>query len=548
MTSKHAKVIRGGTIVDGTGSPRVRGDVRIEGARIVGVGTVDVDGAEVIDADGLCVSPGFIDPHTHYDAQVVWDPDLTPSSWHGVTSVVMGNCGFGVAPTRPEHRDLILQTLENVEGMSLEALRSGVRWEFESFAEYLALLDRTPRRLNVGAMVGHTPLRLYVMGPEAAERAATQAEIDAMVSLATEAMAHGALGIATSRALNHAGAGGLPVPSRLAAPEEIEALAAALATSGRGTMSMVRGPDFDEPEDFARLATISGRPMTWLPLFADGTSAAQLDAQRMTDREVWPQMACRPIVTQVRLLHPSSFASHPSFRELFARPEDQREGLYRDQRWRAAAGLEVDGRWHDTWGRIRVKESTVHADLIDGPSLLELATARGQTPWDVMVELSLDERLDTRFEVQAANIDEDEIARMLAQDDILLGLSDAGAHSQELCDAGYATHLLGHWVRERGAIDLETGVRRLTGQPAQVFRLEGRGELRAGNYADIVLFDPDTVANLKNERVRDLPNGEDRLVSRSVGIEHVLINGVSSRIDGEDVPHARAGQLLQGTP
>ena len=299
-------VMRGALVVDGTGAPPRPADVVIEADRIAAVeapGAASGDG-EVVDLDGLVLAPGFIDCHTHYDAQVLWDPDLTPSSWHGVTTVVMGNCGFGIAPTRPACRETIARTLENVEGMSVEALFAGIPWTFETFPEYLDAVERAGPKLNVAVMLGHTPLRLYVLGEEAAERDATSAEIEEMRRLVGEALDAGAIGFASSRQPAHAGAWGKPVPSRLATVDELMRLAEPLAERGRGTFAITHGPDFG-PVELAELSVKTGRPVTWTALNASPGAFRLLDKAEARGGEVWPQVACRPIVFQVTLAEPA---------------------------------------------------------------------------------------------------------------------------------------------------------------------------------------------------------------------------------------------------
>jgi N-acyl-D-amino-acid deacylase len=550
---RRPQVLRGGTIIDGSGSERFRGDVRLDGDRIAEVGpegTVELGGADIVDLDGLFVAPGFIDPHTHLDAQVLWDRDVTPSSWHGVTSVVMGNCGFGIAPTRPSGRHLVCRTLENVEGMPIEALEAGIDWSFESFPEYLELLRRRPVRTNVGAFVGHTPLRLFTMGDEASSRPARDEEIAEMCRLAAGALAAGALGIASSRARGHVGAFGAPVPSRLADPAELHALARTLGAAGAGIFQIVAGPDFETPEDFSGLASSAGRPVSWIPLFADGTAMDRLQRQSELGGEVWPQIACRPIVTQVTMANPIMFNMLPSFERVLRAPISERSAVYRDSEWRTTARLEADGRWSERWQKLHVKESVRYPELIDGPSLSELGRQRGTPAFDVMLDLALDEDLRTRFELIASNDNDEELGKLLADKRSFLGLSDAGAHVRELCDACYPTYLLGTWVRDREVLSHEDAVWRLTGHPADVFRLQGKGSLRAGFDADVVVFDPDRVAASAPSRVYDLPGGADRIVVGSTGIEHVWVNGTRTRCDGRDVDldGSYPGRLLRSGP
>lgn len=549
MTDQVELLLTGATVVDGTGRPGRRADVAVADGRIVAVGEhLDVDATEVVDLNGLVLTPGFIDPHTHYDAQVLWDRDLTPSSWHGVTTVIMGNCGFGIAPTRPEHRDLILRTLENVEGMPLDALEAGLPWTFESFPEYLDALDAEPTRLNVAVLFGHTPLRIFVMGPEATERAATPAEVAEMRRLLAEGLDVGAVGWSSSRTESHIGAHGRPVPSRLADLSEIDALADVLGEKGVGTFESTWGPDLFV-EEFAAIAERIGRPVSWAALMAVRENPAYVT--EVTARvaaaggSVYPQVACRPIVIQVALSDPAPFANVAAFEEILGLDRADRPTLYADVEWRIRAWEGMQARWGTKLVDVTVAETSVHHDLVDGPTLGELAAARGGSPIDVMADLALAEDLDTRFRMVMVNDDDDQIAELLADERFLLGLSDAGAHTSQLCDANYATHLLARFHRERGDLTLEQAVWRLTGQPADVYGLGDRGRIAEGLVADLVAFDPATVGTGPAVRVTDLPGGADRLVAASTGVAHVWVRGTAIRRDGVDLPGVRPGGLLR---
>jgi N-acyl-D-aspartate/D-glutamate deacylase len=542
-------LLRHASLVDGTGSPARAADVAVTGDRISAVapaGELAPEAAtEVVDLDGLTLAPGFVDVHTHYDAQILWDGDLTPSSWHGVTSVVMGNCGFGVAPVREEHHDTIVRTLENVEGMSADALNAGIDWCFESFPEYLAALDARRKRLNVGAFIGHSPLRLFVVGAD--ERAATDDEVQAMRDLVAEALDAGALGFSTSRQPAHQGAFGRPVPSRFAEPDEIFTLASALGDAGKGVVQVSIGPGMFVDE-FSKLAVDNGVPVSWTALVAradrPGAAMRTIERSAALPGEVYPQIACRPIVMQIDMLDPIPLGEIDVWKDVLAVPRDERAGRYADPRWRdQARAATLDG-WSHRWAHMSVEETGRHHDAVGVP-LDELAAARGTTPFDLMLDLALADGMTTRFRIVLDNDGDDEIGDLLADKRALLGLSDAGAHASQLCDACYSTHLLGHWVRERKALSLEDAVWRLTGHPHQVFRLADRGLVQAGFHADLVAFDPDAVGCDPVERVHDLPGGADRLVVRSRGVEHMWVNGVTTRRGGEDVPDAGAGQLLR---
>ena len=543
-------LLRRASLIDGTGDPARMADVAVTGYRISAVGppgelAPPSPRAEVVELDGLALAPGFIDVHTHYDAQVLWDPDLTPSSWHGVTSVVMGNCGFGVAPTRPEHRDTIVRTLENVEGMSMEALNAGIDWCFETFPEYLVALARRPMRLNAGAFIGHTPLRLFVLGGE--ERPATGDEVEAMRRLVHSAMDAGALGFSTSRQPAHQGAFGRPVPSRFAETDEVYALAGVLGELGRGVVQVSIGPGLFV-DQFSELAVAHGVPVTWTALVAraDKPGAALRTVERgaALPGEVYPQIACRPIVMQITMTDPVPLAEIDVWKEVLALPRQERSDLYTDTAWRDRARPATLDAWSHRWPKTSVEETGAHADAVGIP-LDRLAEARGTTPFDLMLDLALSDGMATRYRIVLDNDGDDEIGDLLADPRTLLGLSDAGAHASQLCDACFSTHLLGHWVRERGALSLEEAVWRLTGHPHQAFRIPGRGLVQEGYFADLVAFDPERVGCTPVERVGDQPGGADRLVVRSTGVEHVWVNGVITRRAGEDVPDAAPGRLLR---
>ncbi|MDW3214606.1 MAG: amidohydrolase family protein [Ilumatobacteraceae bacterium] len=541
-------VLRNAHLFDGTGSPGRVTDVGVLDGKVAAIGDVAA-GDEEVDLDGLVLAPGFIDPHTHYDAQVLWDRDLTPSCWHGVTTVIMGNCGFGIAPTRAADRETIMRTLENVEGMPFAALSEGIPWDFTTFPEYLDAIESGPIRLNVAAMLGHTPLRTFVMGGDASERAATAAEIATMADLVSEALSAGAVGFSSSRSETHLGAYGRPVPSRLATRAELQTLVGVLGSRRRGTFEATWGPDFFV-EEFAELAAEVDRPITWAALLS---IAGNPDwANSLTERSlasegtVHPQIACRPIVVQVTLADPSPLANVTGFDRVLELPRERRAELYADPEWRREARRSVRERWGDKLDQATIDESSLHAEMVGGLTLSEIGRTRGGVDsFDVMLDLAIAENLETRFRVVMINDDEDQVAELLQQPRFLLGLSDAGAHTSQLCDANYATYLLGYWVRERGVLTLEEAVRKLTSHPAEVYGIVGRGVVAVGAWADLVVFDPSEVGAGPAVRVTDLPGGADRLVSPSVGIRHIWVNGEPIRRDGDDLAERRPGRVLR---
>ncbi|MFQ5415485.1 MAG: amidohydrolase family protein [Myxococcota bacterium] len=543
MGEQYDLLIRGGTLVDGTGSAGERGDLGIRDGRIAAQGDVAGSALRTLDADGCVVAPGFVDIHTHYDAQILWDRMLSISPWHGVTTVVIGNCGFGVAPTRPPHRELILQTLESVEGMSLAALREGVGedWPFETFPEYLDAIEARGMAINVGALIGHTPVRLYVMGEDATEREATGDEIALMARIVAEGLEAGALGFATSKAPTHVGYAGKPVPSRAASFEEIQALADGLRDAGHGLMQATvgRGLFLDE---LAVIARRIGRPVSWTALLAglfgpDGHQRALEETEKMQGDgvEVVPQVSCRPLVVEFQMKAPFPFQSMAIFKDVSAADFEGKKRLYADPDWRACfRGRRTDGVLTGRWEDMVITECPGDPSLTDR-RLRDVADERGVHPGDLLLDLSLKSELSARFRMPVANTDEAAVAELLSHPGTVLGLSDAGAHASQLCDACAPTHLLGHWVREKGVLSLEEGVRQLTSDTADRFGLVGCGRLEVGRAADVTVFDPETVGCSELRRVRDLPAGADRLVSDASGIRAVLVNGTLVREDGCDV-------------
>ena len=550
-------VVRGGTVIDGTGSPGQVADVAISDGRIAAIGT-GLRGSRVLDASGQIVAPGFIDIHTHYDAQVFWDPSLTPSSFHGVTTVVAGNCGFSIAPVLPAGVALLARTLQHVEDMSFDTLSVGVPWdEFETFPEYLDAVARRGAALNFACYVGHTAVRMYVMGEEAYTRAATPGEIARMQSVVAEAMAGGAAGFASSASPTHNGDQGRPVPSRVADLAELRQLLEPVRRSDRGVVALLPGGVMSHQDVFALQREI-GRPFTWTALLTvkdypyHEKVIAEHDAAWAEGIEVWPQVSCRPLVFQMNLSEPFTLNMRPSFAALMGQSHAQRTAAYRDPSWRARAWDDVSGTGGAipvNWGNISVAQSASHPELSDRP-LVALAGERDCTPLDVMLDISLEDDLETRFWSVLANNDPEGIAWLLPRDNVLFGLADSGAHVSQLCDACFATDLLGNWVRDRGVMSLERAVHKLTGEPAAVYGLTDRGTIALGQAADLCVFDPETVAPGPLRRIRDFPADGERLTADApVGVTHTLVNGVPIRMDGVASGEglaARPGTVLRG--
>ena len=541
--------ITGGTIVDGTGADRHVGDVGIKDGKVVALGNAPEAADHTLDAAGRVVSPGFVDIHTHYDAQIMWDNLVSCSPWHGVTTVVMGNCGFSVAPTRPQHRDLIMRTLENVEGMSVDALRAGLGddWGFESFPEYLDAVEATGCAVNVAALIGHTALRMYVMGEDSVTRDATPEEVAAQRDLLREALDAGALGFATSKAGTHVGYDGNPVPSRLADPSEILAIAEALGEVPNAVMQATVGRGLTH-DQFAAIAEATGQNVSWTALLSgvpkqdyreELRRAAEIQARGLP---VYPQVAVQPVQFEMDWKTPFIYESLRCFQPVSKSDLDGRKAYYADADWRATFKEKAGngGIIGDRWARTTISWYPRDTSL-EGANAQDLADERGVDPVDLMLDLALDAELDMRITQDVINYDRDDIEVLLSDPTTIIGLSDAGAHASQLCDAKYSTEFLSTFVRGREAFTLEQAVHMLTQRPAQVFGITDRGTLEEGKPADVVVFDADEVGHLGKRRVNDLPAGADRIISDAVGIDAVVVNGTVIRQGGVDQVEAGPG-------
>jgi N-acyl-D-amino-acid deacylase len=553
-------VIRDAVILDGAGSPSVRGDLGVTDGRIAAVGGKLGAARETIDAHGLALAPGIIDGHTHYDAQITWDPFVDPSPALGVTTTILGNCGFTIAPCRPADRDLTMRHLTHVEGMSLDALRAGIRWEFESFPQYLDMLAEQGVGPNVACFAGHSAIRTYVMGTEATERTATDAEIGKMAALVREAMAAGAIGFASSTAEAHNGEGGTPMPSRLADDKELRTLVNAMGESGNGVYMLTKGSKTSIPY-LEGLAAESKRPVVIAALFHSNTNPTaafttldQVNEARGRGHRLVAQTSCCPLSRDFTFKSPYLFESMQSWKPAMAAHDDEAlKKVYADPAWRASVKKELAasrGRmvFNGEWDKLFVVEvAKPQNSAMEGATLAELARAAGKEPLDFILDFALSEDLDTSFVAQLLHNDEKAVGRILADPNTHISLSDAGAHLTFFCDAGFGLHLMGHWSRDLGVLDLPQAVHRLTGQPAQLFGIEGRGLLREGYAADLMLFDPATVNRGPKRRAHDLPSGAARLTASAVGLHGVWVNGM--RVTDEKGfcadPKTRPGKVLR---
>ena len=536
----HDLVIDNAVVIDGLGGPAREGSLAVTDGRIAALGRDLGAARERLDARGLTLAPGIVDIHTHYDAQLTWDPYATPSTALGVTTVVIGNCGFTIAPCRPADRDLTLRNLTHVEGMALEALRAGVRWDFESYPEYLDALERRGVVPNVAAFLGHSSLRTYVLGPDATKRAATAVEIAEMRRLALEALRAGAVGFATSTLEQHNGENGIPMPSRLADEHEMLALTGALGEAGRGVFMLTKGMTSTIPW-LEKIAAASGRPVMIAAMFVDPGDPTrvfreldEIGAARERGRELWAQVGCFPLGMEFTLRHPYPLEAFLAWRPaIVARDEADYRRILGDPSFRATLKAEADlpgvpNRFSNaTWAHLAIMEVTrpEHRALV-GRTIAEMARESGRDAFDVFLDFGLDGELDAMFDCKLFNTDEDEVRKLLRHPHAAVALSDAGAHLSFLCDAGFGLHLFGHWVRERGDLTLPEAVKRVTSDVASAYRIKGRGRLCPGAWADLLLFDPQTVGRGAKRRVNDLPTGASRLDTPAVGLHGVWVNGV----------------------
>jgi N-acyl-D-amino-acid deacylase len=531
-------LVRGALVVDGSGAEPRRGDVAVAGGRIVRVAPhIDDAAARTVDADGLALMPGIIDSHTHFDAQITWDPTLSPSPALGVTTAVIGNCGFTIAPCRPADRELTMRNLTQVEGMSLEALKQGIAWGFETFPEYMAQLRAAGSVANVAVYVGHSSVRTWVMGADAARRAATADEIVQMQAIVRDAMAHGAVGFASSTSPAHNGEGGLPMPSRLASDAEIAALVGAMAEGGRGVFMLTKGGHTPMPF-LESLASASDRPVMVAALLHNGTNPgavfADLDAIAAANargHRLLGQVSCCALTMDFTLASPYPVEGLASWRRALGLSGAALEAVLANTAFRDGVRAELTTPttfrlFNNEWDKVQVIETALAENQsLEQRSIADIAAVSGRDPLDTMLDLAIAEGLRTVFTAQLLNSDEAAVGRMLNDPHSIVSLSDAGAHLTFFNDAGFGLHLLGHWSRDLGAMSLAEAVRRLTSHPAGVFGFVGRGLVREGFAADLLLFDPKTVGRGPKRRVFDLPAGAARLTTDAVGIHGVWVNG-----------------------
>jgi N-acyl-D-aspartate/D-glutamate deacylase len=551
-------LLRNGLVVDGTGQPARRADVAVAGGRIAEIGKVTDGAARVIDATDLVVAPGFIDPHTHYDAQICWDGAVTPSSWHGVTSVVMGNCGVGIAPCHPAAREVAMRDLVNVEAIPFDVLDRGITWDWESFPQYLDAAARRKPALNLAFLAPLTPFRHYVMGEASIERAANADETARIARLLGEALDAGAFGFSSTILNQHLGFGGRPLACRNASREELKAYANELKARGKGAIEIALTRQIAVLEDdgleiLDLLVTESARPVTFIAMFdRDDLPEALRDTLRkvapLVARGARPQTSPLPLTREISMRSPFSFAAFPSWKRVFEdKSKAAQAAVYADPAFRAQFREELKRPLaFGNWARITVHEVKSPAlKKWEGLTVAEVAAAQGKDGVDAFLDLTLADDLENEFTMASFNTRVDRMAELLNDPSVLIGLGDGGAHVDMLCDSGYPTYVLGTWVRERKVLSLEHAVQRMTSDPADFYGIRDRGRLAPGLAADVAIFDPATVGSAgRPERRYDLPGGAKRMVMPSRGIEYTLVNGVVTWEKGS-LTGATAGEVLR---
>jgi N-acyl-D-aspartate/D-glutamate deacylase len=533
-------LIRNGTVVDGTGAARYQADIAVARGRIIAIGRLNDSASRVIDADGLIVAPGFIDPHTHYDAQICWDPLTTCSSWHGVTTVVMGNCGVGLAPCKPDERDVAAWNLVHVEAIPYDVLNRGITWDWETFPQYMDAAQRRGLGINVGFLAALSPFRHWAMGGEAMARSATEAETGEVRRMLRETMAAGAFGFSLTVMPQHVGYKGLPLACRLASHDELRAYAGVLREARHGVIeiALTKQPSGLSEEEYTLLnllACESERPVTWLNLrdrddAPEAWSQTLEKAAPLLERGCRPQVAARPLIIEFNLRNPFLFGSMNSIKPAFGdKSVEAQKQFYTGVEFRRAFEAELQRRaiLRDLWDRARIKEATNPAlKSAEWKSVSELARERCANPVDVFFDLAIQDELDLVYMMPLLDINEERVARKFSDPRTMIGISDGGAHVDMLCNAGYPTYLLGHFARGKQAITLEHAVKRITSEPAEFFGMSERGKLLPDMAADITIFDFDRIGSPERPEIRhDLPGGGRRLVTQAEGIEYTIVNG-----------------------
>ena len=551
-------LIKGALVYDGTGAEPAIKDVAVCAGKIRATNlNLPENAHQIIDGTGLALMPGIIDSHTHFDAQITWDATLKPSPALGVTTAVIGNCGFTIAPCKPADRDMTMRNLTQVEGMSLDVLKSGIDWSFETFAEYLAMLRGKGCVVNTAAYIGHSSVRTWVMGADASRREATPLEIEQMQTIVRDAMAAGAVGFASSTSPAHNGEGGLPMPSRLASSGEMMALITAMGERGKGVYMVTKGGQMPVPF-LEEMAKQSGRPVMIAALLHNSTNPTgvfkdldQIASANTRGQRLIGQVSCCPLTMDFTLASPYPVEGLQSWKPALGLQGDALKAVLSDKAFRQSVRDEIAAPttfrlFNGEWDKVHVVECTLPTNAaLEQLTVADIAKAQARDPLDVMLDLALAENLQTVFTAQLLNSDPDAVGRMLNHPNSIISLSDAGAHLTFFNDAGFGLHLLGHWVRDLKAMSLQEAIRRLTSQPASIFGMTDRGTIKEGMAADLLLFDPSTVGRGPKRRVFDLPGGAARLTTDAVGVHGVWVNGQQvANSQGMLAKPPLAGQLL----
>ena len=557
----HDLLIQNAQLFDGSGAAPITGDLAVSAGRIVSVGPAagaqHAAAKHTIDATGLALMPGIIDNHTHYDAQITWDSGIAPSPALGVTTAIIGNCGFTIAPCRPQDRENIMRNLTQVEGMSLDVLRQGIRWEFETIPEYMDLIERQGCATNIAAFAGHSSIRTWVMGADAAKRAATKTEVDEMKRVLQQAMAAGAIGFATSTSPAHNGEAGVPMPSRLADDDELRTLVGSLKDAGKGVFMLTKG-GHTKIDFLEELCAASGRPVVIAALLHNKTNPEavfkDLDAIAAANARghaLSGAVSCCPLTMDFTLHSPYPVEGMTSWKPALGLGSAAFKQVISSKDFRDAMRAEIAAPatfriFNGEWDQVQVVEvaNPAHAHY-EQRTIAALAQEAKQDPLDFMFDLALSENLDTVFTATLLNSDENAVGRMLNHPNSLISLSDAGAHLTFFNDAAFGLHLMGHWARTLGKMTLAEAVRRLTSHSASVYGIKERGWLKAGYAADLLLFDPLTVGRGPKRRVNDLPGGAGRLHTDAVGVHGVWVNGEQVANQQGAMSHTKPGRLLR---
>jgi N-acyl-D-aspartate/D-glutamate deacylase len=550
-------VFQDALVVDGSGLPACLGDVAVRDGRIVEVGRIRDGARRVIKAQGLALAPGFIDHHTHLDAQLLWDPVGSSSPHHGVTTVVTGNCGLTLMPAKAEHRDALVSTLARVEAIPRSVLEMGVQWRWGSAGEYLDALGGR-LAVNAASHVGHCAVRQFVMGDDASERAATPGEIAAMQELVRDAMRAGAMGFSTNQNPRHMRLDGKPIPSRLATEGEILALAEVVGEFNAGVIQAIRGvPTVADIDWYVQLARVSRRPVLWNIVVHSWSTPnrwrEQLDRLEEVFQEGVRPYAITNVVPFLRrftLRNAQTFDEFPAWRALMIAPLEQRQKAFSDSGTREVLRREIKEfpgiiSFHRRWDLVTVTEAKLPKNRrLKGMSVTELARLWGKDELDAFLDLSLEEELETLFQTSSTNGDDQAVGAILRSPYVVIGASDAGAHVVYDAAFGYCTTLLGRWVRERKLMTLESAVHKLTFMIASLFGFHDRGLVRPGWAADLVLFDPATVGALEPENARDYPGGTRRMIQRATGVHYTVVNG-QVVIENGEYTGSLSGRILR---